>query len=309
MNCKGFIFFSGCMAVLLGGGCSHKKITETVTERTKTAVSFVTPEEQDFIDYIKLNGNTQFQKKSVVRANITGYIMVLPWKTGARISSGKLFCTIRTKEQDALKEIDNREPSLREFRAPIKVYSGASGIITSVNYTKGDFVNEGDVLANVTDPSSLVLVVNVPYEYHLSVYPGRSCLVEFPDGKVIAAVIQDEVPFVDSASQTQSYLIRFPGNSKLPENMNLTVRIPLNQKPHAMALPMEAVQSNETQDEFWVMKLANDSLAVKIPVTVGLQNETLIEIKSGVKYNDRIISKGAYGLADSSLVKVETEKK
>ena len=309
MKCKCLIFYAGCLAVLIWSSCSHKEITETVTERTKTAVSIVTPEGQDFIDYIKLNGNTQFQKKSVVRANITGYIMQLMWKTGSHISSGNLFCTIRTKEQDALKEIDNREPSLRQFRAPIKVFSGASGIITSVNYTKGDFVNEGDVLANVTDPSSLVLIVNVPYEYHQSVYPGRSCLIEFPDGKIISAVIQAEIPFVDSASQTQSYLIRFPGNSKLPENMNLTVRIPLNQKPHAIALPMEAVQSNETQDEFWVMKLVDDSLAVKIPVTVGLQNATLIEIKSGINYNDKIISKGAYGLADSSLVKVEIEKK
>ncbi len=53
MNCKGVIFFTGCVAVLFFSGCSHKETVETITERTKTAVSIVTPEGQDFIDYIK----------------------------------------------------------------------------------------------------------------------------------------------------------------------------------------------------------------------------------------------------------------
>jgi multidrug efflux pump subunit AcrA (membrane-fusion protein) len=153
-----------------------------------------------------------------------------------------------------------------------------------------------------------VLVVNVPYEYHQYVYRGRSCTVKFPDGKIIQTSIQEEVPFIDSASQTQSFLIRFPGNQLLPENMNLIVHIPVQQKLNALSLPLEAIQTNETQDEFWVMKLVNDSLAIRLPVTVGLQNDSLREIISGISINDKIIVKGAYGLTDSSLVKLQSEK-
>jgi RND family efflux transporter MFP subunit len=232
----------------------------------------------------------------------------MPWKTGDHISSGTLFCSIKTKEQDALKNIDSREPSLKQFQTPLNVFANASGIFTAVNYSKGDFVNEGDILATITDPSSLVLVVNVPYEYHEFVYKGRTCSVKFPDGKIIQATIQEEVPVVDAASQTQSYLIRFPGNRLLPENINLIVHIPVKQKQNAVSLPLEAIQTNETQDAFWVMKLINDSLAVKIPITVGLQNDSLREIISGIGINDKIIVKGAYGLPDSSLVKLQTEK-
>jgi RND family efflux transporter MFP subunit len=230
------------------------------------------------------------------------------WKTGDHINNGAQFCTIKTKEQDALKDVDSREPSLRQFQIPLDVQSNVSGVLTSVNYSKGDFVNEGDILATVTDPSSLVLVVNVPYEYHTYVYRGRSCTVKFPDGKVIQTTIQEEVPFIDSASQTQSFLIRFPGNQLLPENMNLIVHIPVQQKLNALSLPLEAIQTNETQDEFWVMKLVNDSIAIRLPVTVGLQNDSLREIISGISINDKIIVKGAYGLTDSALVKVQSEK-
>jgi hypothetical protein len=289
--------------------CSNKKADdEKALDVTRTSITIVQPKMQGFTDYIQLNGNTQFQKKLVVRANITGYITAMPWKTGDHIANGTLFCSIKTKEQDALKNIDVKEPSLKQFQSPINVLANASGIFTAVNYSKGDFVNEGDILATITDPSSLVLVINVPYEYHEFVYKGRSCSVKFPDGKVIQASINEEVPFIDAASQTQSYLIRFPGNQLLPENMNLIVQIPVNQKQNSIALPLEAIQTNETQEEFWIMKLVNDSLAIKVPVNVGLQNDSLREIISGVGVNDKIIVKGAYGLTDSSLVKLQSEK-
>lgn len=310
MNFKYYITLIYCAVIIMFTSCSGKNATEeeVAPEPTKTSVTVTQPSTQGFTDYIQLNGNTQFQKKLVIRAVITGYITDMHWKTGDHITTGTLFCSIKTKEQDALKNIDSREPSLKQFQTPLNVFSNASGIFTAVNYSKGDFVNEGDILATVTDPSSLVLVVNVPYEYHQQVYSGKNCLVKFPDGKTFFAKIQEEVPFIDSASQTQSYLIRFPGNRLLPENMNLIVHIPLLQKQNAVALPLEAIQTNETQDEFWVMKLVNDSLAIRVPITPGLQNDSLREIISGVGINDKIIVKGAYGLTDSSLVKVQPEK-
>lgn len=292
-------------SVLVFAACKGKAdAAADTTEPPVTSVTVTSPVVSGFADYIQLNGNTQFQKKTVVRANATGYITDMRWKQGDRISNAALFCNIKTKEQDALKNIDMREPSLRQFQTPISVLTSSSGIITSVNYAKGDFVAEGDVLATITDPGSLVLVVNVPYEYHGSVYKGKGCTVTFPDGKIIAAAIQDEVPFVDSASQTQSFLIRFPGNSLLPENMNLIVHIPVKESRQAIALPLDAIQTDETQEEFWVMKLVNDSLAVKAPIMVGLQHDSLREVLTGITMNDRVILKGAYGLSDSASVSI-----
>ena len=302
------IFLMGVTFNLLFTSCNSKKTEDyTISKAVQTAVTYTQPSIRDFTDYIQLNGNTQFQKKLVLRASITGYIVSMNWKTGDHISNGTLFCSIKTKEQDALKVIDSRESSLKQFQKPLDVFSNASGIFTAVNYSDGDFINEGDVLATITDPSSLVLLVNVPYEYHQSVYVGRSCSVKFPDGKMTRSVIQEEVPTIDAVSQTQSFLIRFPGNQLLPENMNLIVYVPIKQKKNAFSLPLEAIQTNETQDEFWVMKLVNDSLAIKVPIIVGLQNDSLREIISGIGSADKIILKGAYGLSDSSIVKVQSE--
>ena len=59
--------------------------------------------------------------------------------------------------------------------------------------------------------------------------------------------------------------------------MNLLVRIPMKQKMNALCLPLGAIQTNETQDEFWVMKLSGDSVALRVPITVGSQNDSLKE--------------------------------
>ena len=270
----------------------------------KTKVTIVQPVKQSLTDFLELNGNTVFQKKVVVRANITGYIINLPWKAGDRISSGSVFCSIKTKEQDALKSIDQREPSLKQFQQPIKITTSAAGFITAVNYISGDFVNEGDILATITVPSSLVLLVNVPYEYHQFVFNGRSCQVVLPDGKKINTAISLSVPVIDAASQTQQFYIHLPASQQLPENMNLLVRIPMKQKVNALCLPLTAIQTNETQDEFWVMKLSGDSMALRVPITVGSQNDSLKEVVSGIDINDKIIVQGGFGLADSAHISV-----
>jgi hypothetical protein len=73
-----------------------------------------------------------------------------------------------------------------------------------------------------------------------------------------------------------------------------------------MILPKEAILTNETQDKFWIMKVIADSLALKIPVVKGLENDGEVEIiKPALKLTDIIIQKGAYGLSDSTKVKIK----
>lgn len=70
-------------------------------------------------------------------------------------------------------------------------------------------------------------------------------------------------------------------------------------------LPKSAVQSDEAQTEHWVMRLTNDSTAVKVPVSVGNSTTDSIEILSPTfSPKDRIIATGGYGLEDKARVTV-----
>jgi hypothetical protein len=65
--------------------------------------------------------------------------------------------------------------------------------------------------------------------------------------------------------------------------------------------------ADETQTEFWVMKLINDSTAIKVAVKKGIETNDKVEILEP-QFNpaDKIIFTGNYGLADTA--KVSTQK-
>jgi multidrug efflux pump subunit AcrA (membrane-fusion protein) len=290
-----------CLAIV---GCKKSIPADTEKSQVKAEVSIGYVKLQSINEYLKLNAVTAFQKKDNIRSTITGYISTLNFKPGDFITTGSIYCYIISKEQRALKSFAGKDTSLNKFQKPLPVYSNASGIISTQQALQGDYTGEGDVLAVITEPASLVVLLNVPFEYHRLVTPGKKCDIILPDGSSIKSSITKEIPTVDVASQAQTYIIMLP-DQKLPENLNVIVQMEQKTSKDALCVNRSAVQTNETQDEFWVMKMLNDSQAVKTRVTLGLQTDSLIEISSSnIQANDRIVLNGAYGLSDSSLVKI-----
>ena len=55
-----------------------------------------------------------------------------------------------------------------------------------------------------------------------------------------------------------------------------------------------------------VMVIGSDNHAHLQTVETGVHSESEVQIKSGVQPGQRVITSGAYGLADNTQVKVET---
>ena len=73
-----------------------------------------------------------------------------------------------------------------------------------------------------------------------------------------------------------------------------------------MSLPKEAVLSDETQSQFWIMKMINDSTAAKVPVKKGMETTDRVEVLDPpLKAADVILLTGNYGLPDTAKVKVQ----
>ncbi|MEO5582831.1 MAG: HlyD family efflux transporter periplasmic adaptor subunit, partial [Saprospiraceae bacterium] len=192
-----------------------------------------------------------------------------------------------------------------KFQKPILVPANGTGFITGINVLQGDYVAEGDILATVSEPASLIVIVNVPYENHQYAKVGTRCELILPDGKILPANINGIIPSVDAISQSQAYFIKL-GNLSLPENLNIMVQLPHKQSGKAICVTNNAVQADELQVEFWLMKLVQDSIAVKVPVRLGLRNDKFTEVISPmISISDVIIKEGAYELSDSSLVIVK----
>ena len=160
-------------------------------------------------------------------------------------------------------------------------------------------------MAEVTKPNSLAVKLYVPYEYNQEVTLQKRVSVRLPDGEWLKGVVKQLLPSEDVVSQTMPYLVTLTPFRFLPENLNLTVSVPLHLKDNALAVPRKAVQSNEEQTDFWVMKILNDTLAIRQTVFLGLQSDSLIELKnSPLTPEDRIVIDGAYGLPDTASIMV-----
>jgi len=286
-----------------------KKKVEAVSEKKAPInVTVVRVQQNDIKEYLTFNGVTQYQKKENIRSNVTGYISWMKYKIGDRINIGQAFASVITKEQDALKEAVKIDSSLGKFIRPITISSNVTGVFTVLNVTLNDYVAEGDVLATILQPKSLVVQVNVPYEYGNAIKIGSSCEIILQNGELLNAKVTGTLPTIDPVAQSQVFLIALP-SVNLPENLNVQIRTIYKEDTTAMTIPKKALQTNELLTKFWVMKVVNDSLALKLQVTTLLKNDSLVQIKSeGIKVNDLVITKGGYQMQDSTIVSISKLK-
>jgi multidrug efflux pump subunit AcrA (membrane-fusion protein) len=176
-----------------------------------------------------------------------------------------------------------------------------------LNHQAGDYVQDGEQLATVSDLNSFVFLLDLPYELRPYVLNRKTVELILPDGHTLQGEISSSMPTVDAASQTQGIVIRVTPLPTIPENLIAKVRIVKTTKNRAATLPKSAVLTNETQDDFWVMKMIDSSTAVKVPIKKGMETADRIEILSpDFSPADKILISGNYGLGDTAKVKIVT---
>lgn len=273
---------------------------DIITPVTVTSVS------QDTLqDYIELNATSVFLKKSYLKSNITGYIRSANAVFGKFVSKGETLFTIKTKESESIGNTLSAIDSSFRFSGTSVIRADASGYITEVDHQNGDYVQDGEQLAVISDQKSFVFMLNLPYELRPNLRNQKTVALSLPDGELLKGEVSAIMPFIDSASQTQQIVLTVNPPHPLPENLIAKVRIIKTSKVNTLSLPKSAVLTNETESAYWVMKMINDSVAVKIPVTKGIETDSSIEILSPrFLPTDRILVTGNYGLDDTAKVKI-----
>ncbi len=300
------ILLLAAIAFLLIGSCKNKPAENTEEIIVpKASVSVTRIKKGNIENWITLNGRTVFYKKNQVVAPISGYITAVHVKFGDKVEMGKVLFEIQTRENRALEQSGN-ESKMPGDMGIISVASTTDGIINEpLQLGEGAYVCEGSTLCTIADNNDLQVLVNVPFELHSVVSPGIKCRLLLPDNSQFTGTVTAIRPFVEENSQTQEVLVKPSGNINWPENMNLSVTFLKENKDETLLVPKAALLTNETQSEFWVMKIVNDSLAIQVPVETGLKNDSLVELVStGLTPDDIIILEGGYGLEDSSLVNI-----
>lgn len=250
---------------------------------------------------IILSATTTYQNKSVVSAPISAFITEVLVQPGSRVEAGDILYRIESKEQHALGNGNH---------AVIPIKAERDGIVLDVQQQAGSYVTEGILLCSVAEAGSLVFEINVPYEQQRYAHSGSKCMLELPDETQLTATVHAPLATMNTVSQSERVIARAKAPF-LPEGMNVKAVFTENDSSSdkGMILPKSAVQSDETLTEHWVMKLSDNSTAIRVTVEVGNSNASEIEIKSdALSPQDRIILTGGYGLEDGAKVIVTKEE-
>ena len=261
-------------------------------------------------DYVTLNAVAAFLQKSYVKANANGYLESADSYLGKYVKKGELLFKLKTKEAQSLGNSINALDSSFRFSGVTEIKAMIPGFITQLNHQAGDYVQDGEQLAAISDMNSFVFLLDLPYELRPYILNQKTVELVLPDGEKLNGNIASSMPTVDAVSQTQSLVIRVNPPHPIPENLIAKVKIVKYAKNRAISLPKAAVLTNETQDDFWVMKMIDSSTAVKVPVKKGIETAEQVEILSPVfAAGDRILLSGNYGLPDTAKVKITASVK
>jgi multidrug efflux pump subunit AcrA (membrane-fusion protein) len=290
----------------------HHKTTETeeevTSEQVQTPVTVTSVSNEPLTEYAELNATSIFQQDNIVKSNINGYIKSVNTKLGQYVATGQTLFILKTKEAESLGNTINKLDSSFHFSGVIRIAASQSGYITELPHQVGDYVQDGEQLAVISNSKSFGFILNLPYELRRYVSQNKNVEVVLPDGTHLHGVVASFMPAIDSASQTQQVMIKVASSANIPENLIAKVRILKSQKTNAISLPKQAVLSDEAQTNFWVMKMIDTITAVKVPVIKGMEAGDRVEIvRPQFSLSDKILLSGNYGLPDTAKVKVVKE--
>jgi multidrug efflux pump subunit AcrA (membrane-fusion protein) len=301
------ICFLMSLAILLAAckGKDKPDDSEDAKIEVQTPVTITTVNDSTLVDYTNLNATSAFMQKNFVKANANGYVQAVRTQIGQYVNKGQVIFTIKTKEAESIGNTINILDTTFKFSGVNRIKASEHGYITQLNHQTGDYVQDGEQLAVISDRSSFAFVMQLPYEMRSTVKNNQDIQLTLPDGRKINGKIASFMPAVDTAAQTQGVVIKINADNTIPENLVAKARIIKTSRSNAQSLPKTAVLTNETQTDFWVMKLINSTTAIKVPVTKGIDVGDRVEILTP-KFSpkDQIVISGNYGLTDTAKVKI-----
>ncbi len=300
---------TSCLLFLLITSCKIKEVQiseDVVIAKTPVTVANISNAPTE--EFVELNAISSFLQKWIVRANATGYLQIANVQLNKYVSKGQTLYAVKTKEAQIIGNSINVLDSSFKFTGVNSIKAHGGGFISLINHQIGDYVQDGEQLAVITDTKSFVFLLDMPFELRPFVMDKKSLEIILPDGEKLIGYISGNMPTMDAASQTQSIILTVNSNHNLPENLIAKVKVVKYFKGSANLLPKSAVLTSETQNEFWVMKLINDSTAVKVPIKKGIETSDKIEVLSPLfTLKDRVLVTGNYGLADTAKVQIVKE--
>lgn len=196
-------------------------------------------------------------------------------------------------------------------RAMYNVVAPFSGVVDDVPAKVGEMGNPGvPVVRLLSGGGSGKLVADVSENYVSSIKAGDKALVTINDLGIsdVPATVRTVSRTISPVSRTFPVELRLtgPAAQQLRPNMVATVRIQNYSKASATVIPVDLVQKDEENSYVFVVEdKGGKKVVAKRVVQTGQTYNGKVEITSGLKANDQVISAGYQNLNEGQQLTLQ----
>ena len=189
----------------------------------------------------------------------------------------------------------------------IPIIAPEAGVVSRPPLTSGQMVADLDPIVELIDPSSIYVEASIPVdELHL-ISPGMPASVTsgLKPGVAFPAQVGAMIPSFDASSATTPVRLDFTGAQSIQEiGAPVEARIVTRDIPDALAIPTAALFQDVGQNSYHVFVAGPDGRAHRANVTIGIHDGPKVQVLSGIKAGDQVITSGGYALSDGLRVRI-----
>jgi len=185
-----------------------------------------------------------------------------------------------------------------------KIYAPFSGIIGLSRKNIGDAVSKGELLTSLDEHSYMKLPIDLP-ERILSYLTKKLSFIAITDS-IPGAKYEGTLEYVDTRIDIKTrtisaYALLENKNNILKPGLLMKMDIFLEEKEGAILVPEKSLLNINKKHYVYIAE--NNIAKLKI-VKIGIRNNALVEIKSGLNTFDKVIFMGHEKLKDGSKIKI-----
>ena len=215
------------------------------------------------------------------------------------------------QEKLAEAQIDQAQAELRELRVRLdntRILAPISGLVGRRHLDNGALVNPSMPVVSLVDLSTMVMEINAPEKDLVKIRTGLEAAIvldAYPEQKFKGRVIRLS-PILDPATRTGSVEIEVPNpKMMLKAEMFARVELDLGTRHNTLLVPREALVSHDQQRG--VFKLQDDTARFQ-PVDAGITQGGEVEVISGLKEGEPVITLGVNLVKNGDKVRLRSEK-
>lgn len=185
--------------------------------------------------------------------------------------------------------------------AQTRVFAPANGIISRKSATVGAVVQPGSELFRLISGGELEWRAELPSHSLAQVRPGAVVRIVLDNGDALHTTVRLVAPTMDTATRNGVVYVVLPKQTPLKAGAYARGEILLEQA-EALSVPESSLVTRD--GNAFVFVVSENSTARLAPVVPGTRQSGRVEIKAGLRVQDRIVGTGAGFVKDGDLVRI-----